>query len=160
MAVARLFIFNIVLMASLMVERNLMYSKDDYFEAIYILFRGSSQLEPNGIHCSICEDIGHQAWQCHHNPLNHAKQFWASMTSFRCFHCGRLFTGDKDAIEHFGEKASSFVPLCRRSRMSLETVYQMRKEDLASGVLNSICNAGDYRMEFIDLDTIRFTKIE
>lgn len=46
------------------------YTKNDYEKAIEALKLGMTQLEPDGNCCSICGDNGHQAWECHHNPLN------------------------------------------------------------------------------------------
>lgn len=40
-----------------------------YDAAIQALTDAKQQLEPDGNHCAICGDSGHQAWECGHNPL-------------------------------------------------------------------------------------------
>ena len=45
------------------------FTKEDYEHAIKHLQEGMKQLEQDGRCCSICEDTGHMAWECGHNPL-------------------------------------------------------------------------------------------
>jgi hypothetical protein len=57
----------------------------DYEEAIADLQHAQIQLEPDGQNCSVCHDSGHQAWECHHNPLIRARmavayENWAEKT--------------------------------------------------------------------------------
>lgn len=42
---------------------------DEYDEAIRDLQDAKAQLQPDGNNCAVCHDSGHQAWECHHNPL-------------------------------------------------------------------------------------------
>lgn len=45
------------------------FTAAQYDEAIQALQDGKQQLEPDGRHCAICTDGGHQAWECGFNPL-------------------------------------------------------------------------------------------
>ncbi len=74
----------------------------DYNEAIWALRDGCSQLEPDGRSCAVCHDGGHQAWECHHNPLVMARRFAGVTDVWKCFHCGVVFTDEDKAREHFG----------------------------------------------------------
>jgi hypothetical protein len=46
------------------------FTQADYCSAIENLKNGLKQLEPDGQICAICADTDHQAFECHHNPLN------------------------------------------------------------------------------------------
>lgn len=88
-----------------------MVTEEDYDRAIENLRLGRKQLYPDGNCCSICEDTGHQAWECHHNPLSYKyihRGFW------RCFHCNTVFTVISDAEEHFGKFGEHDKPACCR----------------------------------------------
>ena len=45
------------------------FTEKQYEEAIKNLQLAKAQLVPDGNNCSICEDGGHMAWECGHNPL-------------------------------------------------------------------------------------------
>jgi hypothetical protein len=45
------------------------FTTEQYDAAIEALTLAKQQLEPDGGYCSVCEDSGHQAWECPHNPL-------------------------------------------------------------------------------------------
>jgi ribosomal protein L37AE/L43A len=76
---------------------------EDYEEAIEALRDGQSQLEPDGRPCAVCHDGGHQAQECHHNPLVLARNYIAITSGvWVCFHCGVRFTDEATAREHFG----------------------------------------------------------
>ena len=47
---------------------------EDYDEAIQDLQQAKTQLQPDGDNCHVCHDSGHQAWECHHNPLAMARE--------------------------------------------------------------------------------------
>jgi hypothetical protein len=51
-------------------------SDDEYVDAIETIEEARTQLEPDGRDCAVCGDDGHQAWECHHNPVVLAKQSW------------------------------------------------------------------------------------
>lgn len=91
----------------------------DYTDAIIALVAGMSQLEPDGDNCHVCHDSGHQAWECHHNPLVMAKRaaqaraMEGTAIPWRCFHCSQVFHTVEDAREHFG-KDPRVVAECRR----------------------------------------------
>ncbi len=78
------------------------FTREEYLKAIEKINAGLTQLEPDGRTCAICGDGGHQAWECHHNPLVLMKRGGEREGSFRCFHCGDVFTDDASAREHFG----------------------------------------------------------
>lgn len=46
-----------------------MFTRAQYDEAAESLKAASTQLEPDGRPCAICEDTGHMAWGCGRNPL-------------------------------------------------------------------------------------------
>ena len=79
------------------------FSIKDYEKAIENLKAGMTQLKPDGDNCHICGDSGHQAFECHHNPLIHSERFWDSLTEWRCFHCNQVFTEEAEAAKHFGK---------------------------------------------------------
>ncbi len=78
-----------------------------------------SQLEPDGDNCHVCHDSGHQAWECHHNPLVMARRASAARATggsalpWRCFHCDQILHTVADAQDHFG-KDPRVVAKCRR----------------------------------------------
>lgn len=74
----------------------------DYDEVIKDLEAARTQVEPDGRDCAVCGDSGHQAWECHHNPLVLARRAKRAETEYRCYHCGDVFTDDKAALAHFG----------------------------------------------------------
>ena len=45
------------------------FTAAQYDHAIASLALAREQLSPDGRHCRICHDTGHQAWECGHNPL-------------------------------------------------------------------------------------------
>ena len=75
------------------------YTKAKYLSAINDLKLGMSQLVPDGKVCAICGDCGHQAWECHHNPLEGLRHYHAS----RCSHCGYVAFTQEECEEHFGK---------------------------------------------------------
>lgn len=84
---------------------------DDYAVAMDAIMAGMGQLEPDGKPCAICGDSGHQAWECHHNPVAVMKEAAKLQTYYRCYHCGFVATADAEAMEHFGEMDTE-RPLC------------------------------------------------
>lgn len=80
------------------------FTKKEYRKAIKTLELAITQLAPDGNHCVVCEDGGHQAWECHHNPLVMSHQFWILKDHWRCFHCNVVFTDEESAKAHFGEE--------------------------------------------------------
>lgn len=77
-------------------------TKDDYREAISDLARAMVQDEVRHICCSVCEDTGHTAETCHHNPLLLARQWSQATGVWCCYHCGFVATNDEEARDHFG----------------------------------------------------------
>lgn len=74
----------------------------DYAEAIKDLQNASRQAECIHMCCSVCEDTGHTAETCHHNPLVAARK-WAQATGvWQCWHCGFVATNGDEAKDHFG----------------------------------------------------------
>lgn len=45
------------------------FTADQYDQAIENLMFAKAQLEPDSNNCSICDDSGHMAYECGHNPL-------------------------------------------------------------------------------------------
>lgn len=70
--------------------------------------------------CFVCEDTGHTAEHCHHNPLLLARE-WAKATNvWQCWHCGFVATNADEAEEHFG-KSEDEVAKCLRGWQPIET---------------------------------------
>jgi hypothetical protein len=91
----------------------------DYNEAIEALTEARDQLTGAGpcgfMCCAVCEDTGHTAEDCHHNPLILARR-WAGATSvWTCYHCGFVATNDQEAVDHFGTSDAE-VARCLRER--------------------------------------------
>jgi uncharacterized protein with PIN domain len=86
---------------------------DEYDEAIRELQAAKTQLKPDGNNCAVCHDSGHQAWECHHNPLVMARRGVKAEMEWRCFHCGDVFHTDTEARAHFG-KSEDEVARCLR----------------------------------------------
>jgi len=84
---------------------------EDYNEAIDALKMARTQLQPDGRGCVVCGDTGHQAMECHHNPLLRARQFAAAENVWVCFHCGEKFTHADAARAHFGPEFAP-APAC------------------------------------------------
>ncbi len=74
----------------------------DYDEAIEELQRARAQLAPDGNGCNVCGDSGHQAFECHHNPLLLARRWTAARSIYTCWHCGYTATNEDEAVAHFG----------------------------------------------------------
>ncbi len=79
-----------------------LFTAADYDDAIQRLTAGREQLEPDGRNCAICGDTDHQAWECRFNPLVCEREVVELRGSYRCYHCGLVFTDRKSAVEHFG----------------------------------------------------------
>ena len=86
------------------------YTKTKYLSAIDALKLGMTQLEPDGNVCAICGDCGHQAWECHHNPLEGLRHIFAH----RCFHCGIVAFTQEEAEDHFGKESDEIAKCIRR----------------------------------------------
>lgn len=124
----------------------------DYEEAIRLLTDAVSQPEPNGNSCHVCGDSGHQAWECHHNPLVMARRAAADACKFRCFHCGEIFTTDESAREHFGEKQDA-LPACLTNSAKL---IALMKAAVELAIIRSNLNSdeGHTLGEPVDLEAI------
>lgn len=83
-------------------ERSGHFTAAEYDEVIQDLLLAKTQLRPDGQNCAVCEDNGHQAWECHHNPLVMALRGVQAENEWRCFHCGFVSTSVVAALEHFG----------------------------------------------------------
>lgn len=87
----------------------------DYLEAISLLHAAIKQPELAHWGCSVCEDSGHTAESCCHNPLVAARK-WARATAvWACYHCGFVATNDEEAQDHFG-KSDLETAKCQRER--------------------------------------------
>jgi len=87
----------------------------DYDEAIQALREAKQQLKPDGDNCRVCGDSGHQAWECHHNPLVMAREAACAREQWRCFHCGEVFTDAKLVEDHFGPPESPRPAECQQA---------------------------------------------
>lgn len=80
------------------------FKKADYLELIERARQGMDQLEPDGNACTICGDGDHQAFECRFNPLVREQQARVLQNTWRCFHCGKVFTDAASAEDHFGKR--------------------------------------------------------
>jgi len=95
------------------VHRRGMMTREDYREAIADLARAMVQDEVKHIWCSVCEDTGHTAETCDHNPLRLARLWSEATRVWRCYHCDYTATNDAEAREHFGVSDRD-LPKCQR----------------------------------------------
>jgi len=99
-------------------------TKKDYSEAIGDLKRARMQDKIAHICCSICEDTGHTAETCNHNPLLLARK-WSEATSvWVCYHCGFIATNDDEACEHFGFNEQVKAECLREQKKELERLRE------------------------------------
>jgi hypothetical protein len=112
-------------------------SAADYDEAVEALREARTQLEPDGRGCVVCGDTGHQAMECHHNPLVLARRHATAEDVWKCFHCGDKFTTEADARRHFGPELSP-APVCAtaltRVAAAARALAEEAVEDVARGV--------------------------
>jgi len=83
----------------------------DYDEAIQALKDAKTQSDHPSDGCTVCGDSGHQANQCHHNPLLMARRAVMASNVWRCYHCNAVFTNHAEAETHFG-KSENEVARC------------------------------------------------
>lgn len=88
-------------------------TKKDYSEAIGDLKRARMQGKIAHICCSVCEDTGHTAETCDHNPLRLARLWSEATRVWCCYRCGYIATNDAEAREHFGANDQQ-APACAR----------------------------------------------
>ncbi len=93
----------------------------DYTEAIAALRCARAQLESmDGGHgqsgCAVCEDGGHTAEACHHNPLVVARRVAWADGAFRCWHCSFVARTQDEGSEHFGLNDEATPQCIERAR--------------------------------------------
>jgi len=98
----------------------------DYDEAIEAMRDAKKQRGKEGFGCTICHDTGHTAEQCHHNPLVMARRAVQSTRTWRCFHCGEVFTDPVKAEEHFGFSRAGSKPKCFNNRPKKRRMNHVR----------------------------------
>lgn len=92
----------------------------DYDEAITALRNArEALLSGDSFGCRICEDGGHGANMCHHNPLLLARKWAAATGVWQCWHCGFVATNAEEAQEHFGLHEAE-LPRCQIDRRIAE----------------------------------------
>lgn len=94
-----------------------MITKRDCLAAMENIKLAMTQLVPDGHSCAVCGDTGHQAFECHFNPLVVQEKIENFTNTWRCFHCNEIFTDPKEAEEHFGERSEMLLlqgarPVC------------------------------------------------
>lgn len=114
------------------------FTDQDYNNAISnLMIAGTMQRKPDGNPCAICEDSGHQAFECDKNPLVAMEK----AKGFRCFHCGKLFF--EAAQEHFGVNETE-TPLCIKQ-------IQAENEKLEADLISA--NRDNEKLRF-ELDSV------
>ncbi|WP_293385600.1 hypothetical protein, partial [Phenylobacterium sp. SCN 70-31] len=77
---------------------------EDYDEAITALRNAQTALTyGDSMGCRVCEDSGHSAAYCHHNPLLLARKWAAASRFWQCWHCGFVARNDEEGRAHFGQ---------------------------------------------------------
>lgn len=89
----------------------------EYDEAIAELECARSQLAPDGHNCAVCGDSGHQAFECHHNPLVVARRWTAATSVWRCYHCDFTARNEDQAKAHFGATNTGDPTSCLLARL-------------------------------------------
>lgn len=128
----------------------------DYREAIEALESARRQIfggYRQAVGCAVCEDSGHTAEQCHHNPLLLARERAAALGTWRCWHCGFEATTQEEAQAHFGKtcdelarciklQAEAYLPVLIELAVSGsgQNVHVGRAKDLeaARGILENL----------------------
>jgi hypothetical protein len=110
---------------------------EDYDEAIEQLLAARTQLEPDGRGCVVCGDSGHQAMECHHNPLVLARRYAKAENVWVCFHCGETFTASDDARRHFGPELEP-APRCASAATRVIAAARRLAEDAGEDVARGI----------------------
>ena len=105
-------------------SESLLTTKEEYEKAIENIKLATTQLEPDGLCCTVCGDNGHQAWECHHNPLS---RNYLYREHWRCFHCNSVFYDPKEAELHFGWKDKK-GPACDNELLSLLRWAEQRRD--------------------------------
>jgi len=108
----------------------------DYDEAIKDLQNAKRQDECRHLCCSVCEDTGHTAETCHHNPLLLARQYAAATSIWNCYHCGFIATNDEEAREHFGKNdlQDAKCVLTSQLKMLEKTVFDYPEFTIAQAI--------------------------
>jgi len=125
----------------------------EYGEAVEAITNAQEQMIPDGRNCMVCGDSGHQAWECHHNPIVMMRRARTTETEFRCFHCGDVFTTEESAHEHFGCHESN-IPQCLELHSQLEQAQGELEQEKDIPVRERIWNFG----YFGDVDDVPKTK--
>lgn len=99
---------------------------EDYDEAIDELQRAKTDLrwKREGFAlpcCFVCEDTGHTAETCHHNPLLLAREWGKATNVWQCWHCGFVATSAEEADDHFGKSEEETAKCLRSQWQPIET---------------------------------------
>jgi hypothetical protein len=121
------------------------FTAADYDEAIEALVAAKGQLEPDGRGCVVCGDSGHQAMECHHNPLVMARRFAAAEDVWVCFHCGERFTTADDARRHFGPELEP-APKCASAATRVIAAARRLAEDAGEDVARGIAEVDSHSL--------------
>lgn len=106
-----------------------MWTVGDYLDALGKIQEGLKQLKPDGNPCAICGDDGHQAWECHHNPLVMMARAKKADAEWRCYNCGKIFTDESSAHIHFGLNASDPPGCCADELTTLLRWCEQKKHE-------------------------------
>lgn len=117
----------------------------DYDDAIQELIAAKTQLGPDGDNCHVCHDSGHQAWECHHNPLAMAREAASMRHQWKCFHCGDVFTDTKLAAEHFGNRGDEKPAACGAMLNAIAEEFERY------GVRRNFHNAASVRLLVVEI---------
>lgn len=107
-------------------------SAEDYTDAIDMLIGARQQLAPDGENCACCGDSGHQAWECHHNPLVMARKAAKQEFEYRCWHCGYVARSQEQGDGHFGKNEEG-CPACKRPTSAPESASATVAQEGPSG---------------------------
>src|SRR5690606_34399800 len=117
--------------------------------------------------CFICEDSGHTAENCHHNPLLLARSYAQATKIWCCYHCGFVAHNDEEAREHFGPDDQSEAACAAALRQKLEEAERVRdnairhteRQHKAADQYAALATAIEKKLEEAERERDRYRKL-
>lgn len=132
----------------------------DYEEAIQDLERAKTALvEGDSMGCRVCEDSGHGANNCHHNPMLLARRWTNASRFWQCWHCGFIATTDAEGREHFGENEEC-EPACIMVRADAAEARALTLQSALDEAVGALERIAGHQRKSINLTTCYTTEYE